>query len=247
MNDVDISLIIACYNETAVLADSIQQVVDVMNQTCYSYEIIFVEDCSTDHTRDLIPRVIEQYPNNTMHVIYHEHNMGRGRTVADGIRQANGRTVGFFDIDLETPAHYIPAHLLAIEQGADMTIAKRVYKVNIWLIHRWILSRGYHFLATKILKTPLFDTEAGFKFFRRNAILPIIDQTLDEQWFWDTEIVTRSFHAGLSLTEIPSLFIKRREVASTVRIFHDTMVYLKALYHFRPVVRQIANARKHES
>ncbi len=54
----DVSIIIACYNEEPVLESSIKQILETMDNTRWSYEIIFVEDCSIDKTRSLIEQII---------------------------------------------------------------------------------------------------------------------------------------------------------------------------------------------
>ena len=89
MNSVpDLSLIIACYNETDILTNSIKEVVEVLDATRYTYEFIFIDDCSQDDTRELIDALIEQYADKSFRSIFHEQNKGRGGTVTDGIREA---------------------------------------------------------------------------------------------------------------------------------------------------------------
>ena len=88
-------------------------------------------------------------------------------------------------------------------------------------------------LATFILDLKFKDTEAGYKFFNRKKILPILEKTKDKHWFFDTEIVARSYWSGLKIKEIPVLFIRRNDKASTVRLIPDTYAYLKALWNFK--------------
>jgi glycosyltransferase involved in cell wall biosynthesis len=239
--ELDLSIIIACYNEHVVLRDSIAELVDVLNGTRYhnSYELIFVDDVSKDDTVDIILELIAKYPTTRMVLIRHQKNTGRGRTVTDGIQAARGRMVGFLDIDLETPAHYIPAALLEIERGADVCTAERVYKFMWRTFYRQVLSVGYHLLESKLLKLHLKDTEVGFKFFKRESILPVLNRCHDPGWFWDTEIMYRSFFAGLHITEIPTLFIKRYDKKSTVRIFHDSIEYFGKLMHFQHEIKKM--------
>ncbi len=233
--ELELSVVIACYNEQVVLRDSVAETIDVLNGTRYhaSYELIFVDDVSKDNTVDIILDLMNQYPEVRMRLIRHERNTGRGRTVTDGIHAANGRMVGFLDIDLETPAHYIPAAVLELERGADVVTALRVYKFIWRTFYRQILSVGYHRLEAAALRINLKDTEVGFKFFNREKILPILDTCHDPGWFWDTEIMARSYFAGLKIVEIPTLFIKRYDKKSSVRLFHDTFEYFQKLIRFR--------------
>jgi glycosyltransferase involved in cell wall biosynthesis len=232
---LDLSIIIACYNEQPVLRDSVARIVDVMSVTKYanSYELIFVDDKSRDKTVDIILELMNKYPYIPIKLIRHERNTGRGRTVTDGFEAAHGRIIGFLDIDLETPAHYIPVAALEIERGADVASAWRIYKFLWRTFYRQILSVGYHKMVGSVLRLPLRDTEVGFKFFNRERAMPVLAECVDPGWFWDTEVMTRSYFAGLKIVEIPTLFIKRYDKQSSVRPIHDSVDYFRKLRHFR--------------
>jgi hypothetical protein len=165
--------------------------------------------------------------------------MGRGRAVTDGIRIAQGDIVGYIDIDLEVHARYIPSLAQAILRGADLATAHRIYKVQPRLFHRFVLSSGYIWLMQTLLDVPLKDTETGFKFFKRSRILPVLDEIDDERWFWDTEVMVRSYLKGYTIEEIPCLFVRRYDKQSTVNIFRDTLDYFVKLWRFRSVVKRL--------
>jgi hypothetical protein len=234
----DVSIIIACYNEENLLLDSVREIENVMSQTKYSYELIFIDDCSQDKTKELILKLAE----NQLHIkyLFHEHNVGRGGTVCDGIRLARGKIVGFLDIDLEVHARYIPSMLWAIEhEGYDVCTAWRIYKVHLRAIPRHILSMGYRKLSKYYLGTTLLDTETGFKFFNREKILPVIAACKNKGWFWDTEVMVLSQKHGLKIKEVPCLFIRRIDKASSVRVVSDSIDYFKNLWKFKRQVKRV--------
>ncbi len=232
---LDLSIVIACYNEEPVLRQSVKEIIDILGVTRYhnSYELIFVDDKSRDRTVEIIKELMALYPSVPTQLLKHPKNTGRGQTVTDGLRLARGRIAGFLDIDLETPARYIPAAALEIERGAEVVSAFRVYRFLWRTFYRQILSVGYHALEAKALRLPLKDTEVGFKFFNRERILPILAECEDPGWFWDTEIMARSYFGGLKIVEIPTLFIKRYDKQSSVKIIPDTLAYFKNLLRFR--------------
>ena len=239
----DVSLVLACYNERDVLVDSVAQIVDVLDQTRWSYEIIFVDDCSRDETRELIRGLVERYPNHRFRTIFHAQNQGRGATVTEGMRAGLGPIVGYIDVDLEVHARYMPACIRAIEGGADVATALRTYKFYWHSLDRYVLSRGYIKLVQTLLGVPLQDTETGFKFFRKDHILPIFDQVQDRHWFWDTEIMVRAYLRGLKVVEIPVLFIRRFDKVSSVSALGDSVDYFRRLWRFR---RTVAGLRREE-
>jgi len=241
---IDLSIIIACYNEEPVLRGSVAELLDVLNITRYhdSYELIFVDDMSCDTTVTIVQELMAQNPCVRMRLIRHSENTGRGRTVTDGLMAARGNVAGFLDIDLETPAHYIPAAVLEIERGADVVSALRIYKFMWRTLYRHVLSVGYHRLEASMLQVPLKDTEVGFKFFNRERALNVLHECQDPGWFWDTEVMARSYFSGLRIVEMPTLFIKRYDKKSSVRIFHDSFEYFLKLLKFR---REASNLREH--
>jgi hypothetical protein len=95
------------------------------------------------------------------------------------------------------------------------------------------LPRADRHLSRWVLGHRLRDTEAGFKFFDREAILPILDRVQDTGWFWDTEIMIEAHRAGLRIAEIPCVFRHRRDSASTVRLTRDVWNYLVQIYRYR--------------
>lgn len=232
----DVTLVVACYNEEPILEASVAETWRVLDGLRSRTELIFVDDKSGDRTRAIIDRIIAAHPDRMMRKIEHERNIGRGGTVADGIRAARGRFVGFLDIDLEVHAHYIPACLAALESGYDVATALRVYKFYWRSLDRYAMSKGYRWLMRRLLGLPLEDTETGFKFFRRDRILPLLDQTEDRGWFWDTEIMARAHFAGLRIVEIPALFVRRFDKQSSLHPLADTLHYLRKLWRFRRVV-----------
>jgi len=236
---LDLSLIIPCYFEEEVLEKSVEELLLILDNTRFSYEVIFVDDGSKDETKKIIERILaEDRGKHRLKKIFHEKNVGRGGAVNTGIRNAKGEVVGFIDIDLEVHARYIPSAVIAIKNGADVVVAHRIYKFNLRSLGRHILSRGYAYLRKKLLKIPLNDTESGFKFFNREKILPIIKQTKNLRWFWDTEIMVRAHLAGLSIVELPCLFIRRFDKKSTVKPLKDSWDYFKNLIRFRRELRQ---------
>jgi len=236
--DYDLSVVIACYQEESHLLNSVGQLTDVLDSTGRSYELIFIDDKSTDRTAELIRELGAGKPDWRAH--YHERNLGRGGTVTEGFQMARGRLVGFLDIDLEVHARYIPTALAAIDAGADGATAYRSYKVGLrpTSMLRHVLSQGYRWLFGTVFDVPFKDPEAGFKFFVREKILPVVAATRDVHWFWDSEIMVLSHQAELNIAEVPCRFERRIDKKSTVRVVSDVWKYLVAIRAFRRRLRQ---------
>lgn len=238
MTEPFLSIIIACYNEGQHLPSSVREIESLMTTLRFPYELIFVDDCSTDNTQLLIHQLVDGREDRRY--IQHQFNKGRGATVTDGFYQARGEIVGFIDIDLEVHCRYIPAMLTSIlVEGYDGAIAHRLYKINFRPdnILRHFFSRGYHSLVRRFLGLPYQDTESGYKFFRRDKILPLLQYAKSPGWFWDTEIMWMCHHFGFKIKEIPCLFIRRFDKKSSVRVLRDSYNYLRELIKFKQRIK----------
>ena len=232
MTTVDLSIILACYNEGPTFDASVRRIIASCAKLKKSWEILFVEDKSTDDTRAKVEKLVAVM--DSARAIYHQKNQGRGKSVADGIKASKGKICGYLDVDLEVSANYIPIFVEEIEKGVDMAVGKRFYeRGGLKSVLRLIGSRVYARMVQVLLSIPIEDTEAGYKFLRRSKILPILSATRDKKWFWDTEICARASWAGLKISQIPVLFTRRADKKSTVRLIPDTWEYLIKIIKFR--------------
>jgi len=244
MARVDLSIIIACYNEGITFRQSVEKIINVLKTLKKNWEIIFVEDKSLDETAQTVKKLIDSIKNSRLRlvnsdfggqaqVIFHKKNMGRGKSVSDGIKSSRGSICGYLDVDLEVSADYIPLFVNEVDKGFDMVVGKRFYESNFKAITRVAASKIYAFVVRNFLKVPIEDTEAGYKFFKRSKIMPILSRVRDKHWFWDTEICARSFWMGLKISQIPVFFVRRSDKKSTVRLLPDTLAYLTKIIKFR--------------
>jgi|SRR3989338_391827 len=239
---LDLSLVLACYNEEAIFEDSTKRILNILDHTRLFYELIFVDDCSQDGTRKLIDSFIKNHPSHKISCIFHERNVGRGRSVTDGFKKALGNVIGFIDIDLEVDASYILTCFLEIQKGADVISANRIYRFYWKGLIRWILSKTYSLLVHTLFQAPVKDTEAGYKFFRRAIILSLLGEIRENRWFWDTEVMVRSYFRGYRIVEVPCLFRRRFDKRSTVKPIRDSLDSLFKLFR----LRRMLNNAKHE-
>lgn len=233
MSDPKLSVVLACYNEEEILEASFLELRNTLGFLNRSFEIVIVDDVSRDRTRQLIERIVSANRDLDVRVILHEQNQGRGATVTAGFRAARGEIAGYLDIDLEVHCRYIPSLLQAIESGADVATVRRIYAFQLRYIDRYFMSRGYSFLVRRLLGTRLHDTETGFKFFRRERLLKVIDAIEDPRWFWDTEFMIRAERSGLRIDEIPGAYVRREDKTSTVSGLRDSIDYFARLLRFR--------------
>jgi glycosyltransferase involved in cell wall biosynthesis len=229
----DLSLVIACFNEAEHLRDSVARVVEICDGLRITYEMLFIDDCSTDGTREILSSFRNRYSSHRLSLHFNEQNLGRGATVRRGLDLARAPVAGFLDIDLEVDAAYISAFYFTVLGGADMAMGRRVYEFTLPTAARFVMTRGYSLIRRAMLDLPFEDTEAGFKFFRLASMRPVLARCSAPGWFWDTEVVTRAYDAGLEIAEVTCRFARRLDKTSTVKPIRDACRQLMGLAALR--------------
>jgi len=218
--------------------NSVKEIHAVMTSSRYKFEMIFVDDAGTDNTRELIFQIAKEYTN--VRYLLHEKNVGRGGSFADGAKIAKGKYIGFLDIDLEVSVKYLPGILNKLEEGNDVAIINRNYKIS-WtpsFLLRHLSSVLYKKLVSAAFCTPALDTESGFKFFTRESLLFLLDKTLSQKWFFDTEVVVLALKYNYKVVQVDGIFNKNPGKSSTVRLIPDSISQVSELINFK---RRIKN------
>ena len=230
--ELDLSLVIPCYNEAPHLKASVATLLELLEATRLHYEVVFVDDASLDHTRELLEALCIEY--GQCRYLRHETNRGRGAAFKTGFAATKGRVTGFIDIDLEVGPYYIPSMVNLIDKhGYDVVTGRRYYAWNQTGLFRHVMSQTYRVLMRRALGVGVKDSEAGYKFFHRERAGATVLGSTHDGWFWDTEVMARAVLQNLRIHELPVLFFRRYDKKSTVRILPDTVKYLAALRRFR--------------
>lgn len=236
MDQIDFSLVIACYKDAPHLLRNVKILANYFNDTKFHCEFIFVEDHSPDETAKEVQKCIDWLDSQSIlaQAIFHDRNTGRGRAVTDGIRLARGQIVGYIDIDLEHLMDGLLPMIQSVKNNeADIVVGRRALGNPLAKPIRVISSYVYRWLVHFFIPLPVADTECGLKVFNRTKILPVLDIVEDPHWFWDTEIIHRAWRMGLTVSERWIVFVEDRHKASTVRLWQDTWAYLKAIKTYR--------------
>ena len=228
-----LSLVVTTFRETDVLAGSLPRIAATLRGLGAASELIFVDDGSGDGTPDWVRSQFDAYADLSPRIFVHPTNRGRGAALVTGFREARGTCVGYMDLDLEVDSTYLPACLTALDRGADVALALRTYaRMRPGFDLRTFLSLGYRHFSKLVLRHPLHDTEAGYKFFRREALSRLLPRIRESGWFFDTEIAMLAVLAGMRIEEVPVEFRRRDDKVSTVRVGRDVRRYLVSLARF---------------
>ena len=124
MQDVDISLVVPLFNEEEVILETHTRLAGVLNQSGYSFEIIYVNDGSRDRTAELVRTICSQEPQTKM--LTFSRNFGHQTAITAGMDHASGRAIIVMDADLQDPPEIIPQMLEIWKQGYQVVYGKRI-------------------------------------------------------------------------------------------------------------------------
>jgi dolichol-phosphate mannosyltransferase len=226
----DVSCVFPAFNEAACLAATILEWADALPAQTRAFELIVVDDGSTDHTAAVLRGLAGRVPR--LRVLTHPTNLGYGAAIASGFAHAAHPLACFVDAD----GQYDPADLSRLLDRighADVVAGYRVRRADSGL--RRVLSSGYNGLARRIVGTSLRDLNCAFKLMPRDTLRRIGVTATD--FMVNADLVLRARDAGLVVAEVPVAHRPRRAGRSTVRPVHVLRGLAGLARLRRPLVR----------
>lgn len=168
MKEIHLSVVIPAFNEeTNVRLGALDKVCRYLEQQPYQWEVIVVDDGSTDATQKLLSDFIAG--NKGFSVIRNNHQ-GKAASVMTGMLKAQGNIVLFCDLDQATPISEVARILPWFSKGFDIVIGSRNAKRQGAPFFRQSMARGFMILRTVFLGlNGITDTQCGFKAFQKNV------------------------------------------------------------------------------
>ncbi len=194
-----LSIVMPVYNEEKTLEEIFRRV----QATPYDKEIIAVDDCSRDRSREILQRLAQQYDN--VRLFFHERNMGKGAALRTGFAQVTGDVVIIQDADLEYDPKDYPALLdPIIKDLADVVYGSRLIGAQP---HRVLFF--WHYMGNKAVTTlsnmftnlNLTDMEVGYKVFKSWVIKDI--QIKSNRFGVEPELTAKIAKKRVRIYEVP--------------------------------------------
>ncbi|HPN88067.1 MAG TPA: glycosyltransferase [Candidatus Omnitrophota bacterium] len=204
----DFSIIIPCYNEGDRLKPFLVDLIHQMKDFKFFGEIILVDDGSAKKDKEIYAQVIEDINSPNIKLIHLNSNQGKGSAVRHGFELAEGRWIGFVDADGATNAKEVFRLLFLALQSSHLSgvFASRILMFG-YHVHRSTLrhltGRIFVTLVDKILHIPVYDSQCGCKFFKRNDIMFFLPVCQEKGFLFDLEIIAFGYYRGLKFLEVP--------------------------------------------
>jgi glycosyltransferase involved in cell wall biosynthesis len=190
------------YNEEKLIRQSIERTAHAL-AGC-DYELIVVDDGSTDNTYELATSLLDTYER--LRVIRKRRNRGKGVALRTGFAHSSGQLVAFLDADLELPPEQIWVLWKTMgETGADAVIGSKLHP-DSELAYPWyrrVISNVYYLMVRTLFELPLRDTQTGIKLFRREVLESVFHRIPSSRFAFDIGLLVGAYRCGYIIAEAP--------------------------------------------
>lgn len=196
-----LSLVIPVYNEEKRIKKSLERILSYLSSVCVEYEIIIVDDGSSDKTLDVVEGLI----TDRIRIIPVSENRGKGYAVKMGMLASRYEYILFSDADLSTPIEELEVFAKCMKEF-DIIIGSRAMKDSNIEIHQPWLKEFLGRVGNKVIQLMLLpgiqDTQCGFKLFNKKSLEVFEKQTID-RWGFDFEVLWLARKMGFKIKEVP--------------------------------------------
>lgn len=227
MINKSISVVLPALNEEENLRRSIDGINLFLSENFRDYEIIVVDDGSTDQTQDVC-RDLEKKLGERFKAIVHLQNKGYGAALRTGLFSSKKELVFYTDADNQFDIRQILEFVKFIDDF-DLVIGYREKRQHSRV--RLLISKAYHFLIRSIFGLRTKDINCSFKLFSHARLAQLSIECDD--FFVDTELLLKAKQLGFRIKELPVTHFPRTAGKSTVKLSHLFMTLKDILQYFR--------------
>jgi glycosyltransferase involved in cell wall biosynthesis len=233
LEELSISVIVPCYNEGTNIQKTIRAVEVYLKEHFQIFEIIAVNDGSTD---DTVTELEALHDVVSLRAIHLPTNRGKGFAVREGALASRYEVVMFLDADLGIPIEELAVFMEELKKGFDLVIASRfvpglrVAHPVLW--YRRLMEKVFRILRMIVLGIyHVQDTQCGFKVFRRRLVDEVFPLMQIERFAFDAEFIFLTYKKGYSIKELPITL--QNPTSSSIRIIRDSLNMLSDLLKIR--------------
>lgn len=220
-----ISIIVPVYNEAQCIVNTFASIVRFAIKKPW-YNFIFVDDGSTDETRELLETQIQRLNNSQVSFISYENHRGKGYAVKTGVLYANGDYTCFIDGDLAYSLDHLDLIIAKLAEF-DVVIGCRNLtpeRSNGFSVLRIFAGKMFNLISRSLLNLKYTDMQAGIKGFNKSVAKDLFKTQILPGFAFDVELLYLAKKKGYSISEIPVIVCKKHlHKKSKVKLFQHSI------------------------
>ena len=234
---VEVSIVLPCFNEQEHVLAEIERITSAMDASAYPYEVLAIDDASTDETLEILRQAEARFPH--LRVLAFANNGGSGTARRIGTQQARGQIVVWTDADMSYPNDRIPelVEILDKDENIDQVVGARTSEQGTHKVLRvpakWVIRK----IAERLTNTKIPDLNSGLRAFRREVSLPYL-RLLPAGFSCVTTITMAFLHNQHAIHYMPIGYAKRSGT-SKFHFVKDAYRYilqvLRMVMYFNPL------------
>ncbi|MBI1757716.1 MAG: glycosyltransferase family 2 protein [Actinobacteria bacterium] len=236
-NSLDVTIVLPCYNEQDHVLTELERISTAMDASGFSYELLVIDDKSTDGTLKVITDALPSYPN--IRLMAFRRNGGSGTARRIGTAEACGKIVVWTDADMTYPNERIPEFVqyLLDNPDVDQVVGARTSEQGTHKLLRvpakWVIRK----IAERLASTKIPDLNSGLRAFRREVSLPYL--RLLPPGFSCVTTITMSFLSNQHTVDYVPIDYAKRSGTSKFHFARDAYRYilqvLRMVMYFNPI------------
>ena len=236
-NSLDVTVILPCYNEEAHVAREIERITAALDASNFSYELLVIDDKSTDDTLAVVKAELPRYPH--LRLMPFRRNGGSGTARRIGTAEACGRIVVWTDADMTYPNERIPEFVqyLVDHPDVDQVVGARTSEQGTHKVFRVPAKFVIRKIAETLASTKIPDLNSGLRAFRRDVSLPYL--RLLPPGFSCVTTITMSFLSNQHGVDYLPIEYAKRSGTSKFHFIKDAYRYilqvLRMVMYFNPI------------
>jgi glycosyltransferase involved in cell wall biosynthesis len=207
-----ISIIMPAYNEASHIVSSIEETVKTFNEFGCPWELIVLDDGSSDDTYDKAIELSKKHSGNLI-VKKNPYNVGKGRAIKKALHYLSGEYVVFLDADMDLhPIQVQTLFDIMRLDNADIVIGSKLHPNSIvnYPLQRRVFSLVYYLLVRILFNLPCHDTQTGLKLFKTEVMRKVFPRILVKKFAFDLEVLVNANHLGYKIAEAPIVLNPQR-------------------------------------
>ena len=226
-----LSIVVPAHNEELRLPGSLSRILEHLRQQPYSWEVLVVENGSSDRTAEVAERFAQAAPGLR---VLREARRGKGLAVRRGMLEATGEYRFICDADLSMPIDQINRFLPPELQDYDIAIASReaagAVRYGEPFYRHWV-GRAFNRIVRRLAVPGFQDTQCGFKCFRGQAADVLFPLQRLHGWTFDVELLFVALRRGYRVVEVPIPWYYYP--GSRISILRDSLAMFTDLFRIR--------------